>query len=136
MQEKATALPKTEWQLEQDIAEAEEQWRGLQTQSISNSSGQVIPPLTRASHRELLTPSQLPLLENRPLTGTVKEPTETRRTLTLLFITVGSGEKDFGDDISQHTLKKGDLDTSITSPPSAEEQDPFKKLLTALKNSS
>uniref|UniRef100_A0A0W0F8A3 Uncharacterized protein n=1 Tax=Moniliophthora roreri TaxID=221103 RepID=A0A0W0F8A3_MONRR len=94
--------PKTEQQVEQNIAEAEEQQCGLQTQLISNPGGQAIPPLTRASCRELLTPSQLPLPENPPL----------------------------------HTLKKENLDISITSFPSVEEQDPFEKLLTALKNSS
>ncbi|ESK84321.1 hypothetical protein Moror_10224 [Moniliophthora roreri MCA 2997] len=49
---------------------------------------------------------------------------------------VGSEEKDSADSTSQHTSKKEGLDTSITSSPLVEEQDPFERLLTALKNSS
>ncbi|ESK82312.1 hypothetical protein Moror_2249 [Moniliophthora roreri MCA 2997] len=130
------APPKTEWQLEQDITEAEEWWCGLQTQLISNSDGRVIPPLTRASHRELLTPLQSPLLESQPLTEIAAEPTGTKRTLTPLSTTVGSEERDSANSTSQHTSKKEGLDISITSSPLAEEQDLFERLLTALKNSS
>ncbi|ESK82063.1 hypothetical protein Moror_13411 [Moniliophthora roreri MCA 2997] len=127
--------PKTEQWLKQDIAEAEEWWCGLQTQSISNPGGQAIPPLTRASHRELLTPLQSPLPESPPPVGTITDQQETKKTLTPLFTTGGSEERDSTDSTSQHISKKEDLDIWITFFPSVEEQDPFKRLLTALKNS-
>ncbi|ESK85436.1 hypothetical protein Moror_5875 [Moniliophthora roreri MCA 2997] len=118
--------PKTEQKLKQDIAEAEEQRCGLQTQSISNPGGQAIPPLTRASHRELLTPLQSPLPEKPLPVKTVTDQGETRRTLNLLFTTGGSEERDSVGSTSQHTSKKEGLDILITSFPSVEEQDPFK----------
>uniref|UniRef100_A0A0W0EYI0 Uncharacterized protein n=1 Tax=Moniliophthora roreri TaxID=221103 RepID=A0A0W0EYI0_MONRR len=117
--------PKAERQLEQDIAEVEEQRCGLQTPLISNPGGQMIPPLTRASCRELLMPSQQPSQERHPPTETVEELKETKRTLIPSFTTSRSEEKESADSTSQHTLKKEELDISITSFPSVEEQDPF-----------
>uniref|UniRef100_A0A0W0FDD6 Retrotransposon gag domain-containing protein n=2 Tax=Moniliophthora roreri TaxID=221103 RepID=A0A0W0FDD6_MONRR len=115
---KETIVPsKTEQQLEQDIVEAEEQQHGLQTQSILNPGG------------------RSPLPESHPPTETAEELTGTKKTLTPLFTTVGSEERDSTDSTSQHTSKKEGLDTSITSSLLVEEQDPFKRLLTALKNS-
>ncbi|KAI3608504.1 hypothetical protein WG66_000929 [Moniliophthora roreri] len=124
-----------ESQIKKDIMEAEERRRGLLTQSILNPGGQVIPPLTQASCRELLTPSPLPLPTSLPPTETPEEPLETRRTLIPLSILTGSEEIEFEGETSPSTLKKPKLDTLNTSSTSAEELDPFQRLLTALKNS-
>ncbi|ESK81954.1 hypothetical protein Moror_15395 [Moniliophthora roreri MCA 2997] len=124
-----------ESQIKKDIMEAEERRRGLLTQSILNPGGQVIPPLTQASCRELLTPSPLPLPTSLPQTETPEEPLETRRTLIPLSILTGSEEIEFEGETSPSTLKKPKLDTLNTSSTSAEELDPFQRLLTALKNS-
>ncbi|KAI3621623.1 hypothetical protein WG66_002367 [Moniliophthora roreri] len=127
--------PWMESQIERDITEAEECRHGLLTQSISNPGGQVIPPLTRASHRELLTPSPLPSPMNLPLTETLGEHPKTRRTLTPLSISIGSEEIRFEEEASPSTPKKPEPDTLNTSSILAEESDPFQCLLQALKNS-
>uniref|UniRef100_A0A0W0GBP1 Retrotransposon gag domain-containing protein n=1 Tax=Moniliophthora roreri TaxID=221103 RepID=A0A0W0GBP1_MONRR len=79
------------------------------------------------------TPS--PLLEKQPPTETSREQSGTRRILTLLFTTPGSEENESEGNTSLPTSKKKDLNTSTTSLLSVEEQDLFKKLLEALKNS-
>uniref|UniRef100_A0A0W0G622 Uncharacterized protein n=1 Tax=Moniliophthora roreri TaxID=221103 RepID=A0A0W0G622_MONRR len=91
--------------------------------------------LAQAFRRELLTPSQSPLPESHSPTETATEPGKTKKTLTPLFTTGGSEERDSADSTSQCILKKEDLDISITFFPSVEEQDPFERLLTVLKNS-
>ncbi|ESK82886.1 hypothetical protein Moror_1380 [Moniliophthora roreri MCA 2997] len=76
------------------------------------------------------------LLQERPLpTETPKEWSGTRRTLTPPSIVPGSEENESEGDTFPPTSKKKDSDTSTTSLLSAEEQDPFEKLLAALKNS-
>uniref|UniRef100_A0A0W0G6H2 Retrotransposon gag domain-containing protein n=1 Tax=Moniliophthora roreri TaxID=221103 RepID=A0A0W0G6H2_MONRR len=121
--------PWTESQIERDIVEAEERRCGLQTQSILNPGGQVIPPLTRASRRELLTSSPLPLPTNPVPTETPEERLETKRTLTPLSITTGLGEIKFEEEMFPSTPKKPELDILNTSSTSAEESDPFQHLL-------
>ncbi|ESK81686.1 hypothetical protein Moror_15850 [Moniliophthora roreri MCA 2997] len=124
-----------ESQLEKDIAEVEEQQRLLQTQSISNPGGRAIPPLTRASHRELVNPLQSLLPMNPSLTETPKEHSKTKKTLTLSFITTRSEEIRFKEEMLPTTPKQQESDTLNTSSILAEESDPFKHLLHALKSS-
>uniref|UniRef100_A0A0W0FTL6 Reverse transcriptase-rnase h-integrase n=1 Tax=Moniliophthora roreri TaxID=221103 RepID=A0A0W0FTL6_MONRR len=127
--------PRTEQQLERDIAEVEECQHGLQTQSILNPGGQAIPPLTWASHKELLTASLLPLPTSLLLTEIPEEHPEIRRTSTPLSITSGLEEIRFEEELQPTTLKKPKPYTLHTSLISAEEADPFQPLLCALKNS-
>uniref|UniRef100_A0A0W0F931 Uncharacterized protein n=1 Tax=Moniliophthora roreri TaxID=221103 RepID=A0A0W0F931_MONRR len=127
--------PWMESQIEKDIAEAEEHWHGLQTQSISNPGGQAIPPLTRASHKKLLTASPSPSLMSLPLTETPREDPKTRRTLISSSIITGSGKNRSEEAMPPITLKESELDTSTTSLILAEDLDPFQCLLHALKNS-
>ncbi|ESK83036.1 hypothetical protein Moror_11734 [Moniliophthora roreri MCA 2997] len=127
--------PWTESQVEKDIAEEEECQHGLQTQSISNPGGQAIPPLTQASHRELLTASLLPSPTSQPLTETLEEHLKTRKTSTPSSITTGLEEIRFEEEMLPTTPKKLKPDTLNTSLTSAEELDPFQHLLHALKNS-
>ncbi|KAI3600010.1 hypothetical protein WG66_011145 [Moniliophthora roreri] len=124
-----------EQQLERDIAEAEARWHGLLTQSISNPSGQVIPPLTRASCRELLTPLHSPSLTSQPLTETPEEDPGTRRTSTPSSIPTGSRLTEPEERFSPSTPKPLESDTLNTSTSSPEELDPFQRLLQGLKNS-
>ncbi|ESK81449.1 hypothetical protein Moror_15815, partial [Moniliophthora roreri MCA 2997] len=127
--------PRTESQLEKDIEEAEARRHGLQTQSILNPGGQAIPPLTRASRREILTPSPLPLPTNQPPTETPREHPETKKTSILLSILTGLEGTRFEEDSIPSTPQKLEPDTSNTSLISAEESDPFQRLLQALKKS-
>ncbi|KAI3613978.1 reverse transcriptase-rnase h-integrase [Moniliophthora roreri] len=125
-----------EQQIEQDIAEAEARRRGLLTQSISNPGGRAILPLTRASHRELLTPLQSPSPTNQPLIETPEENPGIRRTLTPSFTPTGSRLIKFKEKSSPSTPRPPELDTLNTSANSPEELDPFQRLLQGLKNSS
>ncbi|ESK88921.1 hypothetical protein Moror_13203 [Moniliophthora roreri MCA 2997] len=127
--------PWTEKQLEQDIAEAEARQRGQPTQSISNPGGRAIPLLTRASHRELLTPLQSPSLTSQPLTETPVEDQGTRRISTPSFTPTGLKPIKHEEGFSPNTPKPSDLDTSNISTDSLEELDPFQRLLKGLKNS-
>ncbi|KAI3612950.1 hypothetical protein WG66_005484 [Moniliophthora roreri] len=127
--------PRTEQELEWDIAEAEERRCGLLTQSILNPGGRAIPPLTRASRRELLTPLPLPLPTNQPLIETLEEGLGTRRTLTLLSIPIGLKTIEDEEKLSPSTSKLPESDTLNTSAKSLEELDPFQRLLQGLKNS-
>ncbi|KAI3613623.1 hypothetical protein WG66_006143 [Moniliophthora roreri] len=128
-------LPRNEQQIEQDIAEAEVHRHGQLTQSILNPGGQAIPPLTRVSHRELLTPLHLPSLTSQPLTETPEEDPETRRTSTPSSIPTGSRATEFAEKFSLNTLKLPESDTLNISTNSPEELDPFQQLLQGLKNS-
>uniref|UniRef100_A0A0W0GAU6 Uncharacterized protein n=1 Tax=Moniliophthora roreri TaxID=221103 RepID=A0A0W0GAU6_MONRR len=127
--------PWMESQIKKDIEEAEEHQHGLPTQSISNPGGRVIPPLTRASRRELLTPLPLPLPTNQPREETPREHPETKKTLTPLSISIGSEEIELEGDTLPSTPKKPEQDTLNTSLTSVEESDLFQRLLHALKNS-
>uniref|UniRef100_A0A0W0FWU7 CCHC-type domain-containing protein n=1 Tax=Moniliophthora roreri TaxID=221103 RepID=A0A0W0FWU7_MONRR len=127
--------PRTEKQLEQDIAEAEARRRGQPTQSISNPGGRAIPPLTQASCRELLTPLQLPSLTSQPLTETPVEDPGTKRISTLSFTLTGSRPIEHEEEFSPNIPKPSDLDILNTSTESPEELDPFQRLLKGLKNS-
>uniref|UniRef100_A0A0W0G3D1 Putative reverse transcriptase-rnase h-integrase n=1 Tax=Moniliophthora roreri TaxID=221103 RepID=A0A0W0G3D1_MONRR len=126
--------PRTEQQIEQDIAKAEERRRGLLTQSISNPGGRAIPPLTRASCKELLTPLHSPSLTSQPLTETPADDPETRRTSTPSSIPIGSRPTEYEEEFSLTTLKPSDSATSNISTSSPEELDPFQRLLQGLKN--
>ncbi|KAI3616628.1 hypothetical protein WG66_011383 [Moniliophthora roreri] len=125
----------SERQLEQDIAEAEARRRGQLTQSISNPGGRAIPPLTRASRRDLLTPLHSPSLTSQQLTETPAEDPETRRTSTPSFILIGSRTIKPEEEPSPNTPKPSDSDTLNISTDSPEELDPFQRLLQDLKNS-
>ncbi|KAI3620017.1 hypothetical protein WG66_006102 [Moniliophthora roreri] len=125
----------SEQQLEKDIAEAEARRRGQLTQSISNPGGRAIPPLTRASRRDLLTPLQSPSLTSQPLTETQGEVPETRRTSTPSFTPIGSRTIEQEEEPSPNTPKPSDSDTLNISTDSQEELDPFQRLLQGLKNS-
>uniref|UniRef100_A0A0W0G0P3 CCHC-type domain-containing protein n=2 Tax=Moniliophthora roreri TaxID=221103 RepID=A0A0W0G0P3_MONRR len=127
--------PRTEKQLEQDIAEAEARRRGQLTQSISNPGGRAIPPLTQASRRELLTPLHSPSLTSQPLTETPVNDPETRRISTLSFTPTGLKPIEHEEEFSPNTLKPSDSDTLNISTSSPEELDPFQRLLQELKNS-
>uniref|UniRef100_A0A0W0GCK7 Putative reverse transcriptase-rnase h-integrase n=1 Tax=Moniliophthora roreri TaxID=221103 RepID=A0A0W0GCK7_MONRR len=127
--------PWTEQQLERDIAEAEVCWHGLLTQSISNPGGQVVPPLTRASHRELLTPSHSPSPTSQLLIETPEEDPGIRRTLTPSSIPTGSRLTKFEERSSPSTPRPPESDTLNTSVNSLEELDLFQQLLQGLKNS-
>ncbi|ESK89046.1 hypothetical protein Moror_1256 [Moniliophthora roreri MCA 2997] len=72
---------------------------------------------------------------NLPLTETPEEHPETRRTLTLSFITTGSEEIRFEEETLSTTLKQQESDILNTSLTLAEESDPFKHLLHILKSS-
>uniref|UniRef100_A0A0W0GFP1 Putative reverse transcriptase-rnase h-integrase n=1 Tax=Moniliophthora roreri TaxID=221103 RepID=A0A0W0GFP1_MONRR len=127
--------PWTEQQIEQDIAKAEECRCGLLTQSISNPGGRAIPPLTWASHKELLTPLHSPSLTSQPLVETPADDPEIRRTSTPSSIPVGSKPTEYEERFSPTTLKPSDSATSNISTNSPEELDPFQQLLQGLKNS-
>ncbi|ESK84043.1 reverse transcriptase-rnase h-integrase [Moniliophthora roreri MCA 2997] len=127
--------PWTEQQIEQDIAEAEVCRRGLLTQSISNPGGRAIPPLTRASHRELLTPLHSPSPTSQLLIEIPEEDPEIRRTLTLSSILTGSRPIEFEERFLPSTPRLPESDTLNTSAESLEELDPFQRLLQGLKNS-
>ncbi|ESK84050.1 reverse transcriptase-rnase h-integrase [Moniliophthora roreri MCA 2997] len=127
--------PQMEQQIEQDIAKAEERQRGLLTQSISNPGGRAIPPLTRASRKELLTPLHSPSLTSQPLTETPADDPEIRRTLTPSSTPVGLKLSEYEEQFSLTTPKPSDSATSNTSTNSPEELDPFQRLLQGLKNS-
>ncbi|ESK83219.1 hypothetical protein Moror_3289 [Moniliophthora roreri MCA 2997] len=127
--------PRTESQIERDIAEAEEHRCGLQTQSISNPGGRAIPPLTWASCKELLTALLLPSLMSLPPTETPREDSETRRTSTPSSIITGLEENRSEEATPPITLKGFEPDTFTTSLTSAEDLDPFQHLLHTLKNS-
>uniref|UniRef100_A0A0W0FG08 CCHC-type domain-containing protein n=2 Tax=Moniliophthora roreri TaxID=221103 RepID=A0A0W0FG08_MONRR len=127
--------PRTEKQLEQDIAEAEARRCGQLTQSISNPGGRAIPPLTQASRRELLTPLQSPSLTSQPLTETPVENPGTRRISTPSFTPTGSKTIEHEEESSSNTPKPSDSDTSNIFTESQEELDPFQRLLIGLKNS-
>ncbi|ESK81774.1 hypothetical protein Moror_5376 [Moniliophthora roreri MCA 2997] len=124
-----------EQQIKQDIAQAEERWRGLLTQSISNPGGRAIPPLTRASRRELLTPLHSPSLTNQPLAETPTDDPETRKTSTPSSIPIGSKPTEYEEQFSLTTTKPSDSATSNISTDSPEELDLFQRLLRGLKNS-
>uniref|UniRef100_A0A0W0FL92 CCHC-type domain-containing protein n=1 Tax=Moniliophthora roreri TaxID=221103 RepID=A0A0W0FL92_MONRR len=126
---------RSEQQLEQDIAKAEARRRGQLTQSISNPGGRVIPPLTRASRKELLTPLHSPSLTSQQLTETPAEDPETRRTSTPSFIPIGSRTIEPEEEPLPNTPKPSDSDTLNISTDSPEELDPFQRLLQGLKNS-
>uniref|UniRef100_A0A0W0F5U5 CCHC-type domain-containing protein n=1 Tax=Moniliophthora roreri TaxID=221103 RepID=A0A0W0F5U5_MONRR len=126
---------RSEQQLEKDIAEAEARRRGQLTQSISNPGGRAIPPLTRASRRDLLTPLQSPSLTSQPLTETQGEVPETKKTLTPSFTPIGSRTTEQEEEPSPNTPKPSDSDTLNISTDSQEELDPFQRLLQGLKNS-
>ncbi|ESK81203.1 hypothetical protein Moror_2266, partial [Moniliophthora roreri MCA 2997] len=127
--------PQTERELEQDIAEVEARRHGLLTQSISNPGRRVIPPLTQASRRELLTPSHLPLPTSQPLIKTPEEDPGIRKTSTLSSIPTGLKAIEDEERFSPSTLKLPESDTSNISAESLEELDPFQQLLQGLKNS-
>ncbi|KAI3621119.1 hypothetical protein WG66_007462 [Moniliophthora roreri] len=126
---------RNERQLEQDIAEAEVLRCGQPTQSILNPGGQVIPPLTRASRRELLTPLHLPSLTSQPLTETPVDDPGTRRISTPSFTPIGLKPIEHEEEFSLNTPKPSDSDTLNISTNSPEELDPFQRLLQGLKNS-
>ncbi|ESK83257.1 hypothetical protein Moror_15074, partial [Moniliophthora roreri MCA 2997] len=127
--------PRTERELEQDIAEAEAHQRGLLTQSILNPGGRAIPLLTQASRRELLTLLHSPLPTNQPLIETPEENPETRRTSTPSSIPIGLKTSEDEERFSPNTLRLLELDTLNISVKSLEELDPFQQLLQGLKNS-
>ncbi|ESK80711.1 hypothetical protein Moror_14671 [Moniliophthora roreri MCA 2997] len=122
-------------QIERDIEEAEECRCGLQTQSISNPGGRVIPLLTWASRKELLTASPSPSPTSLPLTETLREDPETRRTLIPSSIITGLGENRSKEATPPITPRETESDTFTTSSILAEDSDPFQHLLHALKNS-
>uniref|UniRef100_A0A0W0F9Q3 CCHC-type domain-containing protein n=1 Tax=Moniliophthora roreri TaxID=221103 RepID=A0A0W0F9Q3_MONRR len=126
---------RSERQLEQDIAKAEARRHGQLTQSISNPGGRAIPPLTRASRRDLLTPLHSPSLTSQQLTETPAEDPETRRTSTPSFTPIGSRMIKPEEEPSPSTPKPSDSDTLNISTDSPEELDPFQRLLQGLKNS-
>ncbi|KAI3615729.1 reverse transcriptase-rnase h-integrase [Moniliophthora roreri] len=68
-------------------------------------------------------------------TETPEEHLETKRTLTPLSIMTGLGEIRSEEETFPSTPKKPELDILNTSSTSAEESDPFQRLLHALKNS-
>uniref|UniRef100_A0A0W0GCR4 Retrotransposon gag domain-containing protein n=1 Tax=Moniliophthora roreri TaxID=221103 RepID=A0A0W0GCR4_MONRR len=127
--------PRTEKQLEQDIAKAEARRRGQLTQSISNPGGQAILPLTRASRKELLTPLHSPSLTSQPLTETPVDDPGTRRISTPSSTSIGSKPTEREEKSLLNTPKPSDLDTLSISTSSPEELDPFQQLLQGLKNS-
>ncbi|ESK88920.1 hypothetical protein Moror_13231 [Moniliophthora roreri MCA 2997] len=72
---------------------------------------------------------------NPPLAEIPEERPETKKTSIPLSISIGSEEIRSKEETSPSTLKKLEFDTSNTSLTSAEESDPFQRLLQALKKS-